>query len=118
MIEKDNELLGENASMMKFFKYLYWSNDIRKKDQNRIKWYLKVNKKHLFVYTVTLCDGQDQLEIYYSPVLQQHYYRQNPPFVIGLAKTYDGAVGIVCQIANECYAKYGHCDLKYYLSSL
>lgn len=106
----------EDAIMLRFFRYLYWADDIREKDRDRIKWYLKVHRKKCFVYCVTLCEGTDQLEIYFSPVLLQGFYRRNPPLVIGIAHSYETAVELVRQIAEECYRQNGDADLKRYLA--
>lgn len=102
--------------MHKFYKYLYWDEEIPEKKRNRMKWRLKVSKRSLPCYVLTLCEGSDQLEIYNSFVLLQSYYRRNPRFVIGIAGSYDGAVCIVRQIAEECYKKNKDADLKKYLT--
>ena len=53
----------------KFYKYLYWDENIPEKKRNRIKWRLKVSKRDIPCYVLTLCGGEDQLEIYNSAVL-------------------------------------------------
>ena len=103
--------------MQKFCKDIYWDDMIPEKKQNQIKWRIKVSfRKMKPVYLVSLCEGQDQLEIFFSPVLLQKYYREHPRMIIGIAASYEGALDIVRQITEECYAKYQNCDLKYYLA--
>lgn len=102
--------------MEKFYKYLYWDEAVPEKDRNRIKWRIKVGKRSKPCFVVTLSMGPDQLEIYNSLILLQKYYRENPRFIIGIAKDYDGAVGIVKKIAEECYLQNGNLRLKDYLA--
>ena len=102
--------------MHKFYKYLYWDENIPEKKRNRIKWRLKVSKRDNPCYVLTLGAGDDQLDIYNSLVFWQPYFQKNPKFIIGIAKDYGAAVGIVQQIAEECYAKNGNADLKKYLA--
>jgi len=103
---------------MRFFKYLYWGDDIPERKRLRIKWRLKVRNKKCSAYIITLCEGQDQLEIYQSSVLMQDFYKIVSPMVVGIAGTYDGAVELVRKIAEECYRSNQDCDLKRYLAGL
>lgn len=102
--------------MHKFYKYLYWDENIPEEKRNRIKWRLKVSKKDKPCYVLTLSEGRDQLEIYNSLLLLQSYFRRNPRFIIGIAAGYEAAVGMVQQIAEECYTKNKDADLKKYLA--
>ena len=102
--------------MHRFYKYLYWDEKIPEKKRDRIKWRLKVSRRDLPCYVLALNEGRDQLDIYNSLVFLQSYFRKNSRFIIGIAADYAGAVGIVQQIAAECYAKNGNADLKRYLA--
>lgn len=104
--------------MLRFFQYLYWSDDIPEKQRNSVKWRLKVHKKNCLVYCITLHEGADQLDIYHSSVLLQGYYRRNPPLVIGIAASYDNAIELVRRITEECYRKTKDANIKKYLSEL
>lgn len=105
--------------MRRIYKYLYWDASIPEKKRNRIKWHVKVQYlKMRPLYLVLLSSGQEQLEIYYSPILNQKLFRKQSQFVIGISASYEGAIAIVANIAQECYEKYHNCDLKYYLSQL
>ena len=57
----------------------------------------------------------DQLEIYEAKYLAQNYYKKNPPYVIGIAGSYEEAVSIIRQIAEETVAVQGNGRIKEYL---
>ena len=107
---------GIEVKVHKFYKYLYWDENIPEKKRNRIKWRLKVSKRDAPCYVLVLSEGEDQLEIYNSLVLLQSYYRKNPSFIIGIAAGYEGAVDMVRQMAEDCYRKNKNADLKKYLA--
>lgn len=98
---------------MKFYKNLYVGETI--KDVKKVKRKLITGAGQLGIYVITLCRGRDQLEIYHCALLQQRYYRKNPPFIIGIAGGYEEAVEIVRRIAEETYTSNGNCDLKKYI---
>ena len=98
---------------MKFYKELYVGESI--KNPRKIKRKLNTNAGLVGIYVITLCSGPDQLEIYSSAVLMQPFYRHAPLYVIGIAGSYEEAVGIVTKIAEQSYEKNGDCDLKKYL---
>ena len=54
-------------------------------------------------------------EIYHSLMFQQRYYRLNPPYVIGIAGSYDEAAQIICRIAEDALRETGKVDLVGYL---
>lgn len=107
---------GIEVEVHKFYKYLYWDENIPERKRNRIKWRLKVSRRDTPCYVLTLSEGRDQLEIYNSLILLQSYYRKNPKFIIGIAAGYEGAVNMVQQMAEDCYRKNGDADLKKYLA--
>lgn len=102
--------------MHKFYKYLYWDESIPEEKRNRIKWRLKVSRRDKPCYVLTVSEGNGQLEIYNSLILLQSYFRKNPRFIIGIAGGFEAAVGMVQQIAEECYRKNKDADLKKYLA--
>lgn len=107
---------GIEVEVHKFYKYLYWDENIPEKKRNRIKWRLKVSRRDKPCYVLALCEGRDQLEIYNSLILLQSYYRKNPRFIIGIAAGYEEAVNMVQRMAEDCYRKNGDADLKKYLA--
>lgn len=99
---------------MRFYKNLYVGDTVKK--PNQIKNKLKRGSKLLGIYVVALASGEDQLEIYHSLLLQQPYYKEKNPFIIGIAASYDEAVSIVCRITEETVEQNQNADLKKYLS--
>ena len=50
-------------------------------------------------------------------LLRQPFYKkkENEPFLIGIAGSYEEAVELVCRITEETVAQNGNADLKRYL---
>ncbi len=98
---------------MKFYKNLYFGDTIKK--PNQIKRKLKRYAKLPNIYLVALAKGNDQLEVFHSLLLQQPYYKENSPYIVGIAGNYDEAVSVVCRITKEAVEETGQADLKKYL---
>lgn len=98
---------------MKFYKNLYVGDTVKK--PNQIKRKLKRGAKLPGIFVVAMASGADQLEIYHSLLLQQTYYKEQNPCIIGLAGSYEEAVSIVCLITEETVAQNQNADLKKYL---
>lgn len=98
---------------MKFYKNLYAGDTVKK--TNQIKWKLKRGAKLPNIYVIALASGEDQLEIYHSLLLQQPYYKEKDPYIIGIAGNQEEAVTLVCRITEEAIAQNGTADLKQYL---
>lgn len=98
---------------MKFYKNLYIGDNIKKpeKIKRKLKKYAKLNNVYVIVYTEQI----RQLEIYHSLMLQQFYYKENPPYIIGIAGNRDDANRIICRIAQESVEQTGQADLVAYL---
>lgn len=83
-----------------FYKNLYIGQSIRHPE--RVKWKLKHGAGQLSIYVITNTSiGNDQLEIMHCANLKQHYYKENPAFVYGIAGSYNEALDIVLKIADE-----------------
>ena len=100
---------------MKFYKNLYIGDTIKKpeKIKRKLKRYAKLNNVWLIAYL----SQNRQLEIYHSLMLQQYYYKENPPYIIGIAGSQEEATQIICRIAEDAVHKTGHADLVSYLFS-
>ena len=98
---------------MKYYKYLYTSENIINSDKLKAK--LNLHKGMFNIYLISLCPGSDQLEIMNAYYLKLKYYRAHPPVVVGLAKGYDEAVNIVVKIITEAVDRTGVADAKEYL---
>lgn len=99
---------------MKFYKNLYIGDTIT--NPERIKRKLKLHKKLLPpVYIIAYAKENGQLEIYSSLLLKQWYYKENPPYVVGIAASEEEAYDIIRQIAEEAIKATGKPDLIAYL---
>ena len=100
---------------MKFYENLYIGDSIEKPDKikRKLKKYAKLNNVYVIAYT----EQNRQLEIYHSLMLQQFYYKENPPYIIGIAGSQDEANRIICRIAEEAVCRTGQADLVAYLFS-
>lgn len=99
---------------MELYPRLYIGESVN--NPNKVIHKLQKHAKFLEAYVVTLAkNASDQLEIYKAGYLSQKYYRDNPPYVVGIAGSYEEAVGIVQKIAEESFAAQGNCRLKEYL---
>lgn len=99
-----------------FHSNLYLSESMKDKKTDKIK--KKLIKKPLFagVYVLAIAqNSEDQLEFFDCKQLTQHYYENDPVYVVGIAKDYNDALKLVEQITQECLAKRGDCKLKEYL---
>jgi hypothetical protein len=100
---------------MKFCKKLYLGEGTRKHRWKYI-WKLKHHAGLLDIYVITLSDNPGELlEIYHNAFLMQEFYKQNPPFVVGIAKGKDEAMELVSEIIRDGYLKTGNYDIKTYL---
>ena len=98
---------------MKFYKNLYVGDTIKNpaKIRRKLKKYAKLNN----VYLITYMEENRQLEIYHCLMLQQYYYKDNPPYIIGIAGSQEEAAQIICRIAEESVSRTGKADLVEYL---
>ena len=95
---------------------LYLGESIQEKKLNKIK--RKLESRPLLSGVVLIAisrNASDQLEIYEARQLVQNYYRNNPPYVVGIAGSREEAVNMVERLAKECLEKRGDCALKEYL---
>lgn len=95
---------------------LYLGESINAQKLDKIK--RKLEKKPLLsgVFVLALSKNpKDQLEFYAARELVQRYYEKNPPCVVGLAGSYEEAMGLVERLAQDCLRARGDCALKEYL---
>ena len=98
---------------MKFYKNLYIGDTISNPD--KIKRKLKKYAKLTNVYVIAYMEKDRRIEIFHSVMLQQPYYKDNPPYVIGLAGSKDEANKLICQITEEAVRQTEKVDLIAYL---
>ncbi len=106
------------SEMVRFYKTIYWADDVPKRDRNAIRWRLKVGKPSFPVYLITMPEGSNQLDIMNSLFLNQPYYRNNPPEIVGIAKSQEGAFRLVRDLMQECVDRTGDALILPYLESL
>jgi len=98
---------------MKFYKYIYYDEDIRNID--KIKLRLSRHGGNPDLYAICISKGDDQLDIINASFFKQKYYRTNPPVIVGVSKSNEGAVLLVKKMLEECYEKTHDADIKEYL---
>lgn len=98
---------------MKFYKNLYVGDTIKKPD--KIKRKLQKYEKLPNVYVIAYQQENKQLEIYHSLFMQQWYYKEYPPYIIGIAGSQKEAVDIIRQITENALRQTGQADLISYL---
>ena len=98
---------------MKFYKNLYIVDTISNPD--KIKRKLKKYAKLTNVYVIAYMEKDRRIEIFHSVMLQQSYYKDNPPYVIGFAGSKDEANKLICQITEEAVRQTEKVDLIAYL---
>ena len=99
---------------MKFYKNLYIGDTIHKPDKIIKK--LKKYKKQPGIYVIVYARDQNQLEIYHSLMLQQWFYKENPPAILGIAGSQYEAFALIQKIAQEAVEATGQADLTAYLA--
>ncbi|MCR4787902.1 MAG: hypothetical protein K5888_04890 [Lachnospiraceae bacterium] len=98
---------------MRYYKYLYVSDSI--KDPDKIKLSLKLHKGLLGIYVVMLSSDPDQVEIMNAAFLKMPYYRKHPPVIVGIARTFDEAAGLVTDMVKESMFRTGQASVKKFL---
>lgn len=96
---------------MRFYKRLYVGSSVKKK-RRRIVWKLKTGKVMPNVYCIALANNQDMLEIYHNAVLKQSYYRKYPPYIIGIAGSYQEAVELIQTMLMDTMELTGTYDVR------
>lgn len=104
------------AIQLTYYQKLYTGYGIPAEKLDKLKKKLEKHPALANVYLITNArNGIDQLEIYHSGLLEQRYYQKNPPYIIGIVKTYAEAVAVIEQIVKECLDVRGDCALREYL---
>ncbi len=103
---------------MYFYKKLYVGPSID--DPHAIKSKLFRGAGQMDLYVLMLSPGRgrkngNQLEFCHCVNLQQPYYRENPPFIIGIARGRREMIELVSDIVSECYMASGDADVIRYL---
>lgn len=100
---------------MKFYKNLYIGDTIKNPGKTRRK--LKRHAKLQNVYVIAYMAESGKLEIYHNLMFQQRYYKEHPPYVVGIAGSQEEAAQLICRIAEDSLRETGKVDLTGYLFS-
>ena len=103
---------------MYFYKDLYVGSSIR--DPEKVKKNLRIGKGQFTIYVIALSPsrpgiGANQLEILHCVNLQQPYYKQYPPYIVGIASGRIEAIELVRSMVQEAYDHTGSGDVRAYL---
>ncbi len=100
---------------MKWYDKLYVGESIARK-ANRIKWKINHNAGTFDVYVITLASNPSNLlDLIPARELLQKHYPKKELYIIGLAKGYEEACTVVCEIIKEVYAQTREVDVRRYL---
>lgn len=100
---------------MKFYKNLYIGDTV--KNPGKIKRKLKKNAMLPNIYIIAYMKELNRLEIYPGLMMQQYYFKEHAPYVIGLAGGQDEAAQMIGRIAEDALRTTGRADLIGYLMS-
>lgn len=95
---------------------LYLGDSISGEELDKIKKKLEKNPLLSGVFLIAISNNtSDQLNIFDAKQMIQSYYRKHPPYVIGIAGSWEEAVELVERLVQECLNARGDCSLKEYL---
>lgn len=101
---------------LKFHPKLYHSESISEAELEKIKKQLEKKPLCSNVFLITPAENtNDLLEFYHSRQLNQRYYQNHPPYIIGITRSYKEALIMIEQLAKECLEARGDCALREYL---
>ena len=96
---------------------IYTSPGITEKDLLRIRRKLDRTPLKCDVYLITAGSSKENiLEFYHCRQLRQEQYGTHIPHVIGIAGTYEEAVGLIKNLFCECLEVRGDCHLREFLA--
>lgn len=103
---------------MYFYKNLYVGPSI--KDPDKVKRNLMIGKGQFTIYVIALSTskpgpGANQLEIMHCANLKQPYYKQYPPYILGITSGRIEAFELVRDMIQEAYDHTGSGDVRAYL---
>lgn len=99
---------------MKYYKYLYFSDDIKDKTKYKIK--KELQHCSPFLYIIYIPEDSDNIEFMNAAFLKFSYYRKSKMTIIGICRGKDEACKLVLKLTNECLEHLGKVNYKEYLS--
>ena len=103
---------------MRFIKNIFLGETV-KAEYHKIRSRLNHGAGTVGIYVICMPEtSDDPLEYFDAALLRQHYYRKNPPVIIGIAKGTDEAIAIVEQIIKQCMEETGSIDVRSYVEGI
>lgn len=96
---------------MHIYKNLYCDGDTDSRKKKIIR-KLKYHSGLTDVYVITISSGQDYLDLIPGYSFKQKTYPVKELLIMGLAGSYESAVGLAIKIIEDFSAKYGTCQFK------
>lgn len=98
---------------MQFLKEMYVGEGI--KNIQKVRWKLKHGAGMKDIYVISLASGSNQLECIHCACFKQKMIRQNVGLIVGLAKGYAEAQGLIVTMIEETVRETGGANVKEYL---
>ena len=99
-----------------YYEKIYLGENITSEEAVKLKALLENQPLKANVYLITPSANEfDQLDIYHSKYLMQKFYKEHPPYIVGIAKKHEDAVALVEKMIQECVTARGDANLKEYL---
>lgn len=98
---------------MRFLKEIYVGEGI--KNKQKVRWKLKYGVGMKDVYVISISNGSDQLDCMKSFYFKQKAIRNNVGLIVGLAKGYSQAQGLIISMIEEAVRETGSANVKEYL---
>lgn len=97
-----------------FYPKLYVSPNLKKKKRTIVG---KIKKGKLIpnLYVITLSQGSNMMEFYHEFILNQPYYKEHMPYIIGISKGYEETVELVQKILLDAYEHTGEYNIKKFI---
>jgi len=85
------------------------------KNSEKIQWKLKHGAGMKDIYVISLSNGGDQLDCTHCAYFKQKIFRENIGLIVGLAKGYGEAQGLIISMVEETVRETGGANVKEYL---
>lgn len=100
---------------MRWYRKLYVGKTA-KKDRYRIVGKVKWKHPQKDAYLITLAaNAANLLDIYPANTMLWHYFRKKELMIVGIARGYEEAVRLACDIVSEVYSDTGSFDVRGYI---
>ena len=107
----------KESGFCRFYRDLYWGKSVKK--HTLVKWKLYHGKSQLTIFCVLRAmNDNDQLDIINSEFLRQHYFKENPAYIYGIAGSHSEALDLIVKISDEAMENGFEGRLVDYLESI